>query len=139
MNINVIASAFRQDATAAQNAINTVAAFQVLQSRSSAAVTMVTGSWKEEGQQAAAVEASMIGTVPSGYLMGIMQYFLIYAKQDAVLTVNPETNEAFLNSLNAESGLLEQQHIGTWQQTTEAEALSHECYTKVGQTYWVVV
>ncbi|AWH14728.1 hypothetical protein [Pseudomonas phage 71PfluR64PP] len=111
MNINVIASAFRQDATEAQNAINTVAAFQVLQSRSSAAVTMVTGSWKEEGQQAAAVEASMIGTVPSGYLMGIMQYFLIYAKQDAVLTVNPETNEAFLNSLNAESGLLEQQHI----------------------------
>lgn len=138
MNINVIASAFRQDATPAQNAINTVAAHKFLQSRSSAAVTMVTGSWKEEGQQEAAVEASMIGTVPHGYLVSVMKFFLLELKQDAVLTVNPVCNTAFLNTVNAETGLFEQVEIGKWQQTTEADALSHECYTKIGQSYWVV-
>ncbi|WYW00638.1 SAM-dependent methyltransferase [Pseudomonas phage vB_PpuP-Vasula] len=133
--MNVIASAFRQDKAPASNAMNTVESVRFLEEVTGQHVEMVLGSWKEEGQQEAALEASMMVAVHPANIHQVACYFLQDLLQDAILVIDPTTDMASLWSLDG--GYVVNTEIGKWQQIDREEALQSECYTLIGNSFWV--
>lgn len=129
----IIASAFRADATEVENAHNSMMASQLIAPHILAPLQTCVGSWKEEGQESASVELSMVMPVQSGKdLDAVLAVFLQSYKQDAVLAVNPSDFSAHIINARGEST-----HIGTFQVITEEEAKGSECYTYWNKQYWV--
>ena len=133
----VIASAFRANLTAAENAHRSIIANNYMKQmlESGHNIQHALGSWKEEGQEVASTELSLIGVVPETNLDNVLYFFLQKMEQDAVLTVNPETMAAYILSKNG--NVVESNHIGTMQEITEEEAKASECYTYWKGVYWL--
>ncbi|CAM0028048.1 SAM-dependent methyltransferase [Vibrio phage D530] len=132
MNCIIIASPFRADLTAVENAHNSIIASQKLVDLVAAPLQTAVGSWKEEGQEEAATELSFIMPVPVGKMSLVTDIFFNEYQQDAVLMVSPNTFKAAL--LTRENKVIE---LGTFQVITEEEAKASECYTYWQGKYWL--
>jgi len=130
--ITVIASAFRADADLRTNHTNHKRALSLLASNGLSAHEAI-GSWKEEGQEVAAQELSLVISASWDNLQGLRALFLEGFKQDAILIINEM--EGRLASLAFNDGT--SMDLGAFQEIPEAEALASECYTFMDGSYYV--
>lgn len=129
--LTVIASAYRADANLLTNHVNHLQALDFCL-KSGLPARVAVGSWREEGQEQAAQELSLVIEADSDSLPALQQVFLHQFKQDAILINEMQQRLASLLFNDGTSC-----ELGQFQQIPEQEALQSECYTFMDGCYYV--
>lgn len=127
----IIASACRAHRTPEHNLVNHKEAYRILTDVLGLQPTCCIGSYREEGQNSASVEASIyIPCETIEEVDSVLNLFFVQFQQEAVLTIEPG-NQAVMVFPKGTA-----QHIGEFREVSQAVALASECYTYLNGHYF---
>jgi hypothetical protein len=135
----VIASASRTNHSTSHNMTRTASAFGKLANLKVKALGLVTGFYREEGQEMGQHEQSMVfGVTRTGTLKAVIDMFCGQFKQDCILVWNTDSNQVWL--VNREDGMFMRLGCKGMRILTETESLEeHNAYTiDTDSNIWVV-